>query len=167
MPISAARDMSNARSTWWPKSSQTGQVSCGNQLCLNEVVEGPLEAVPSSAKTTSRRNVFGQSGIECAQTRSEHAAVGLGEEHGDAAAQIRQLITVLARDLRDQPFALQTAKIVLGVAIDLYTKTALESRQEAVTRLETALKTRRVPKKAVASAFVDKPGFQGKQGNET
>lgn len=54
----------------------------------------------------------------------------------------------------------------IGVAIDTYTKTDLESRREAVTRLETALKTRQESEKAVASAFEGKPGFQGKQGNE-
>jgi integrase len=54
----------------------------------------------------------------------------------------------------------------IGVAIDTYTKTDLESRREAVTRLETALKTPKEPEKVVASAFEGKPGFQGKQGNE-
>ena len=54
----------------------------------------------------------------------------------------------------------------IGVAIDTYTKRDWESRREAVTRLETALKTRQESEKAVASAFEGKPGFQGKQGNE-
>jgi integrase len=53
----------------------------------------------------------------------------------------------------------------IGVAIDVYTKTDLESRLEAVTRLETALKTRPEPEKVVASAFEGQPGFQGKQGS--
>jgi integrase len=54
----------------------------------------------------------------------------------------------------------------IGVAIDTYTKTFLESRLQAVTRLETALKTRPEPEKVVASAFEGQRGFQGKQGNE-
>ncbi len=46
----------------------------------------------------------------------------------------------------------------IGVAIDTYTKRDLESRRQAVTRLEKALKTGE-ESKAVASAFEGKTGF--------
>ena len=53
-----------SRSTWWRKSSQIGQISRGNQLHLHEVVESFLETAPGEPETASRRDVFGQIGIE-------------------------------------------------------------------------------------------------------
>jgi integrase len=40
----------------------------------------------------------------------------------------------------------------IGVAIDTYTTSDLESRREAVTKLESALKKREEPEEAVAAA---------------
>ena len=101
-----------SRSTWRPRSSQTGQVSRCSQLCLNEVIKSAVEATPSGANAATCRNVFGESWIESAQSRCKHAAVCLGEEHGDAAAQAGQLVTAGMRNFGDKPFAFQTTKIV-------------------------------------------------------
>ncbi len=54
----------------------------------------------------------------------------------------------------------------IGVAIDTYIKTDLESRHAAVTKLEDALKKSERSEGAVAAAFEGDPGFQGKQGKE-
>ena len=51
------------------------------------------------------------------------------------------------------------------MAIDTYTKTDLESRRAAVTKLEDELKKNEKSEGAVAAAFEGDPGFQGKQGN--
>ena len=52
----------------------------------------------------------------------------------------------------------------IGVAIDTYTESDLESRLEAVTKLELALTTPRRTGTAGAAAPPDGQGFQGKQG---
>jgi hypothetical protein len=48
-----------SRSTWFPESSQTDQVSRSNHLHLNEVIESAVEAAPSGADPGACRNVFG------------------------------------------------------------------------------------------------------------
>jgi hypothetical protein len=49
----------------------------------------------------------------------------------------------------------------IGVAIDTYTESDLESRREVVTKLELALAGRKPAERAAAA---DKPGFRGKRG---
>jgi hypothetical protein len=53
---------------------------------------------------------------------------------------------------------------VIGVAIDTYTESDLESRLEAVTKLELALADRKPAAQAVAVDSASKPGFRGKRG---
>ena len=52
----------------------------------------------------------------------------------------------------------------IGVAIDTYTKSDLESRREAVTKLELALAGRKPAERAAAADSSSKPGFRGKRG---
>jgi integrase len=52
----------------------------------------------------------------------------------------------------------------IGVAIDTYTESDLESRREAVTKLERALTTRKRPKQAVSANSPGEPSFRGKRG---
>jgi hypothetical protein len=52
----------------------------------------------------------------------------------------------------------------IGVAIDTYTESDLESRLEAVTKLELALADRKPAAHAVAVDSASKPGFRGKRG---
>ena len=52
----------------------------------------------------------------------------------------------------------------IGVAIDTYTESDLESRREAVTKLELALAGRKPAERAAAADSSTKPGFRGKRG---
>ena len=52
----------------------------------------------------------------------------------------------------------------IGVAIDTYTESDLESRREAVTKLELALAGRKPAERAAAADSSSKPGFRGKRG---
>ena len=52
----------------------------------------------------------------------------------------------------------------IGVAIDTYTESDLESRLEAVTKLELALADRKPAAHAVAVDSTGKPGLRGKTG---
>jgi integrase len=52
----------------------------------------------------------------------------------------------------------------IGVAIDTYTESDLESRLEAVTKLELALANRKPAERAAAVDDASKPGFRGKRG---
>ena len=54
---------------------------------------------------------------------------------------------------------------VIGLAIDTYTESDLESRVEAVTKLEVAL-ANRAPPEAVGASSAGIRGFQGKQGKK-
>ena len=79
--------------------------SGGDQIPLNELVESALKAVPSRAEPASRRHVVWESGVEPAQTGSEHTTVGLGEEHGNPATQTGELIPLRAADFGNEPLA--------------------------------------------------------------
>jgi hypothetical protein len=52
----------------------------------------------------------------------------------------------------------------IGVAIDTYTESDLESRREAVAKLELALAGRKPADRAAAADSSSKPGFRGKTG---
>jgi hypothetical protein len=52
----------------------------------------------------------------------------------------------------------------IGVAIDTYTDSDLESRLEAVTKLEVALADRKPAKRATVPGISHEPGFRGKGG---
>lgn len=52
----------------------------------------------------------------------------------------------------------------IGVAIDTYTESDLESRREAVTKLERALADRKPAKPVAVSEISAEPGFRGKRG---
>lgn len=52
----------------------------------------------------------------------------------------------------------------IGVAIDTYTESDLESRREAVTKLETALTGRKPARRAAKLDSEGKPGYRGKRG---
>jgi integrase len=52
----------------------------------------------------------------------------------------------------------------IGVAIDTYTESDLESRREAVTKLENALMERKPAKGEANLDIEDKPSFRGKRG---
>jgi hypothetical protein len=52
----------------------------------------------------------------------------------------------------------------IGVAIDTYTESDIESRREAVTKLERALGVRKHRKRAAASEIMCEPSFRGKRG---
>ncbi len=52
----------------------------------------------------------------------------------------------------------------IGVAIDTYTESDLESRREGVTKLETALLGRKPVKQSANAESGGKPGFRGKRG---
>jgi hypothetical protein len=52
----------------------------------------------------------------------------------------------------------------IGIAIDTCTESDLESRLEAVTKLELALADRKPAAQAVAVDSASKPGFRGKRG---
>jgi integrase len=52
----------------------------------------------------------------------------------------------------------------IGVAIDTYTESDLESRREAVTKLERALANRKPAANAAVAHSASKPGFRGKRG---
>ena len=52
----------------------------------------------------------------------------------------------------------------IGVAIDTYTESDLESRREAVTKLERALADRKPAKPAAVAEIPAEPGFRGKRG---
>ena len=52
----------------------------------------------------------------------------------------------------------------IGVAIDTYTESDLESRRQAVTKLEIALANRKPAKRAGAAGNSSEPGFRGKRG---
>jgi hypothetical protein len=49
-------------------------------------------------------------------------------------------------------------------AIDTYTESDLESRREAVTKLERALAGRKPAKRAAKPESPSEPGFRGKRG---
>ena len=51
----------------------------------------------------------------------------------------------------------------IGVAIDTYTESDLESRLKAVTKLELALADRKPADRAEAADSASKPGFRGKR----
>jgi integrase len=52
----------------------------------------------------------------------------------------------------------------IGVAIDTYTSSDLESRREAVTKLEAALRERKPTERAESKYPTAEPGFRGKRG---
>jgi hypothetical protein len=52
----------------------------------------------------------------------------------------------------------------IGVAIDTYTESDLESRREAVTKLEQALATSKPLERPAKAESTTKPGFRGKRG---
>ena len=52
----------------------------------------------------------------------------------------------------------------IGVAIDTYTESDLESRREAVTKLERALATGKPAERTAVPESSSKPGFRGKRG---
>ena len=52
----------------------------------------------------------------------------------------------------------------IGVAIDTYTESDLESRWEVVTKLERALADRKPPERVAKPKSSGKPGFRGKRG---
>ena len=86
--------------------------SCGNQLRLDEIIEDSFQGAPRRGERTPRRNIFGQSRVECSQTRSEHSAVGFGEEHGNSSSESGELVSACARELADKAFTFQSAQII-------------------------------------------------------
>jgi integrase len=52
----------------------------------------------------------------------------------------------------------------IGVAIDTYTESDLESRREAVTKLELALASSKPLEQPAKAETMSKPGFRGKRG---
>ena len=56
------------------------------------------------------------------------------------------------------------AGYAIGVAIDTYTESDLESRREAATKLEQALATSKPADRPQKSECLGKPGFRGKRG---
>src|SRR5262249_44395526 len=98
--------------TCWQKSSPKRSSFRGDQLRLHEVVESFLKITPGATETARGNDSFEQMRIECAEPWSENAAVGLGEQHGDSAAKVCQLITIGVWDFGDEFFAFQAPQIV-------------------------------------------------------
>jgi hypothetical protein len=81
-------------------------------LRLHEVVESFLKITPGATETARGNDSFEQMRIECAEPWSENAAVGLGEQHGDSAAKVCQLIAIGVWEFGDEFFAFQAPQIV-------------------------------------------------------
>src|SRR5215469_22182 len=90
--------------------------SRGNQPRLNKLVEILVKATPTRAESASCRNVFWQLKVERAQPGSEHASVGLREKYCDPPPQTGEFVALRTRDLGDQAFASQPAKIIGGLS---------------------------------------------------
>jgi hypothetical protein len=77
------------------------------QLPLNKGVESSIEATPNVTEIPPFEDVGRKIEIECAQAGSEHATIGLGEQHRHSAAEAGQAIAVRLGELFNQPFALE------------------------------------------------------------
>src|SRR6516225_8376063 len=106
------KKFSRSCTTCWQKSSPKRSSFRGDQLRLHEVVESFLKITPGAAETARGNDSFEQMRIECAEPWSENAAVGLGEQHGDSAAKVCQLITIGVWEFGDEFFAFQAPQIV-------------------------------------------------------
>src|SRR5664279_300388 len=90
-------------------------VSRGGQSGGDEF-EGVVEGAPCGGQPASLLDVVGQGGVEHGQAGGEDAAVGLGEQHRDLPADGGELVAVVVGYSDDQPFALQPAQVVGGLA---------------------------------------------------
>jgi hypothetical protein len=64
----------------------------------------------------------------------------------------------------DPKVAADQRRHAIGVAIDTYTESDLESRREAVTKLKDALARRKPAKRTAAGEESSELGFRGKRG---
>src|SRR5437016_5510875 len=104
--------MLRTRSTCWQKSSQNGQVYAATNCACMKSSRAFSKKTPGGTETARGNDFFEQMRIECAEPWSENAAVGLGEEHGDSATKVCQLITIGVWDFGDELFAFQAPQIV-------------------------------------------------------
>jgi len=82
---------------------------------VDEVVESKIQSAPGGSERAAVGEVRRKRGIQQREPRGEHPAVGPGEEHGYAASEWRELLTVWQP--RDQGLAAESAKIIGGLAI--------------------------------------------------
>ena len=92
--------------------SQTGQVSCGHQISVDEIVKRGFESMPCDSQGAATRHFLWKPGIEDAKARREHSTVGLGEEHRNATPNHGELVPARVRDLDDESLADQTPEVI-------------------------------------------------------
>ena len=78
-------------------------------LLLHKVVKSFVEAVPGTAERPPFNHIVGETEIKCAQSRSEHSAIGFGEKHRHATTYAGETVGVSMGELDNQSYSLKSS----------------------------------------------------------